>query len=160
MSELRSVRLQRLPVALATAAQQHSDELLREFALIAGGRASGESDGELPERLVTLMEQLRHRYSSVAEERDAQLFAALDAGEEHIDVEMLLPPEAAAAAQAVEAMLEEADRFCSGGDHLLTLATPQPLVAFRQWYLGQVMDQLAGAAPTPWTTLGDPSPAD
>ena len=47
-------------------------------------------------------------------------------------------------------MLDEADDYCRAGRHLLNLATPDELRAFRSWYLGQVRDQLAGGPPEPW----------
>ena len=46
-------------------------------------------------------------------------------------------------------LLEEADDYCRRGE-LLTLATPPELVAFRNWYLGQVVEQIDGRPPTPW----------
>ena len=47
-------------------------------------------------------------------------------------------------------MLDEADRYCRQGRHLLTLATPDDLLAYRRWYLREIAEQLAGAAPVPW----------
>ncbi len=40
--------------------------------------------------------------------------------------------------------------FCLQGQHLLTLATPEPSVRYRRWYLGEFSGQLAGKAPTSW----------
>jgi hypothetical protein len=47
-------------------------------------------------------------------------------------------------------MLDEVDEFCRQGKHLLTLATPPELVAYRRWYLGEFIAQLAGRPATPW----------
>jgi hypothetical protein len=46
-------------------------------------------------------------------------------------------------------MLNRADDYCRQGA-LLTLATPDDLVAFRRWYLGEFRAQINGARPTPW----------
>ena len=45
--------------------------------------------------------------------------------------------------------LAEADEFCRRGE-LLTLATPPEYVAFREWFLGEIVRQLEGKPPTPW----------
>jgi len=47
-------------------------------------------------------------------------------------------------------MLDEADDYCRRGDHLLTLATPAEELRFRRWFVGEFVEQLGGAAPTPW----------
>jgi hypothetical protein len=60
-----------------------------------------------------------------------------------------VPASAGSAATALGEMLDEADEFCRAGD-LLTLAAPDDSVEFRRWYLGEIVGQLAGRAPTPW----------
>lgn len=149
-TDLRSVVLRQYPVGVGVAAKQHNDELVREFTIIAGGRAEGSSTPELPERLVSIMDTIRRQYGAGLEDRDARLFAAADAGIEHIDIEMRLPVAAADAARALGALLDEVDEFCRNGQHLLTMATPAPLLRFRRWYFDEVIAQLAGAEPTPW----------
>ena len=39
-------------------------------------------------------------------------------------------------------MIDEADDYCRQGEHLLTLASPPDCIAYREWYLGQVVGQL------------------
>ena len=56
----------------------------------------------------------------------------------------------------MQAMLDEADEFCRHSD-LLTLATPADLVAFRRWFLGEIIRQLDGGAPRPWDATNGPS---
>ena len=53
-------------------------------------------------------------------------------------------------AGALGGILDEADEYCRQGRLLLTLATPAPLVAYRQWFLDQFVDQAAGAPPVAW----------
>lgn len=57
---------------------------------------------------------------------------------------------AVAATVSLARMLDEADEFCRSGNHLLTLATPPELLAFRRWYLGEFNAQLQGQSPLPW----------
>ncbi len=99
--ELRTVVLRQYPVRLGVDAKQHNDELVREFTIIAAGRTDGTAQDALPSRLIANMDVIRRQYGAPLEERDARLFAALDAGVEEIDVEQNLPPAAAGAAQAL-----------------------------------------------------------
>ena len=65
-------------------------------------------------------------------------------------LEFALPEAAGPACVELGKMLDEADDYCRAGHHLLTLATPDEIRIFRDWYLGQVREQLAGAPPEPW----------
>lgn len=158
---LVTVRLLQLPVALHARTQQHGDELLREFRLLAesvavdradGGDPTGASahDVHLPRRLVELTERLTSRYGHFATEADARLEAAVATGQSTIDLEYRVPPEVGGAARELSALLEEADEFCREGRYLLTLSTPPDLSRYRRWYLAQFVEQAAGADPQPW----------
>jgi len=59
--DLARVRIRRLPLLLHQRAQEHSDELNREFRLMA----EQSSDADVPRRLVELGEALTARYSLV-----------------------------------------------------------------------------------------------
>lgn len=144
---LVEVHLLRLPVALAAKARQHFEGLMREFALIAGG----ESHHEVPARLTQLVETLTSQFAGVSTDADERLEDAIDAGVEEIEDHVLaLPVEAGPASEALGAMIDEADDYCRRGDHLLTLSSPPECIAYREWYLGQVVDQLAGGRPIAW----------
>lgn len=147
---VRTVALLGYPVQLWVAAKEHSDELLREFTLIAEGAEGAAGGAEMPSRLVSLIAVLRQQYGAGSDERDQALFAAAASGVESLDVQIELPVEAAGAVRTVSAMLDEADDYCRAGKHLLTLATPPRLVAFRRWYLEQITTQLEGAPPVAW----------
>lgn len=148
--ELQTLRLLDMPLRHWASAKQHNDELMREFALIAGGAESAGGESPLPQRLLDLITQLRQQYGQGSAERDARLFDALEDGVDHLDVELQLPAAAVGALAQMAALLDEADAFCQQGQHLLTLTTPPELVAYRHWYLGELTAQLGGAAPTPW----------
>lgn len=148
--DLRTVVLRRYPTRLGVRAKQHNDELLREFTIIATGRANGTADDDIPARLITVMDTIRQQYGAGLEERDARLFAAVDAGVEELDIEQQLPQAAVDAAGALSAILDEADAYCRQGRHLLTLATPADIALFRRWYIDEVTAQLRGADATDW----------
>lgn len=146
--QLVDVHLLQLPVDVWSRTQEHTDELLREFALIA---ADPESAGAVPARLTSLLEQLNQIYGGVGSEQENQLFAAAEAGEPVLeDLAFALPAAAAQACHVLATLLDEADAYCLAGQHLLTLATPPELVRFRRWYLEQFIAQIGGSAAVAW----------
>lgn len=152
MSDLVEVHLLQLPVPLAAAARQHFEELTREFLLIAGTDArEGTGEHDVPAQLIALVEALTAQYGGLSSEADDRLEDAIDRRAAVVDDHVLtVPREAGAAVQALGDLFDRADDFCRQGQHLLTLATPPELVAYRHWYLGQVVDQLAGRPPVAW----------
>ena len=148
-----AVHLLALPVPLAAKAQQHFEELMREFVLIAAGHQQGRSsDHEVPARLMDLVETLVQQFGTVTSEAEERLADAIDRGDQVIEDHVLeVPAEAGPAAQALGDLIEEADEYCRNGQHLLTLATPVDCVAYRRWYLNQVITQVRGAAPIAWS---------
>jgi hypothetical protein len=148
--ELITVQIVGLPTHLQVEAQQQTDELSRELMLVAEQMRQRGTTGELPVRFVELVASLSGRYAIFTAEQEAQLNAAIAAGQPTIDLTYTLPASAAAAAGALNGILDEADEYCRQGQLLLTLATPAPLVRYRRWFLDQFVDQAAGAAPVAW----------
>ena len=146
------VHLLELPVGLWARTQQHTDELLREFLLIAEQvRHVGDAaTAPTPVRLGELVDELNGSYGSFSEEQEARLFAAAAAGEEAIDLTYQVPESAGVAARHLGDLLNEADAYCRSGEHLLTLETPAELVGFREWFLEEFRRQTTGEQPTPW----------
>ena len=85
--------------------------------------------------------------------------AANRAGVERIDLTYRIPPSAAGAAKDMADVLAEADDYCRAGKHLLTLATPPELVAYRTWFLDQFVDQIGGRSPVSWPEYAARTPA-
>lgn len=142
-----AVHLLALPVPIAAKAQQHVDELLRDFALMQGS----DEERHVPRRLLDIVDRLTKQFAEVSDDARSRLEASLARGDKVIDDHVLeLPPEAGPASQALGDILDEADEYCRQGRHLLTLATPPDCLTYRRWYLSEVIGQLAGAAPTPW----------
>ena len=148
--QLVVVELRRLPVELQARAAEHAQELQREFVLIAEGLQHAEGPPTLPRRLLDLVEALQREFGGFTVEQEDALDEAVSARIPTIDLTFRVPPGAAQAAIAIGQMLDEADEYCREGRHLLTLATPPDLVAYRRWYLQQFVDQIAGRGPTPW----------
>ena len=145
--ELVEIHLLGLPVDLQHRSAQHHDDLVREFQLMDARPAAH----EIPARMVNLSAELTSRYGSFNESSEAELAAARERGDAHIDITYLLPPDAAEAAEHLGRLLDEADAYCRAGADLLTLATPDDLVAFRRWLLEEISAQIAGRPPRPWS---------
>jgi hypothetical protein len=145
--ELVRVSILGMPLAVMQRSSEHSDELLREFALIRG-----ESAHHVPARLLTLIEELRGRFGTFSEGPRRAMEAALARGDETIDLYYDVPPTVGPAARQLGDLLDEADEFCRSGD-LLTLATTAEGLAFRHWYLDEFQRQIDGVAPRPWSTV-------
>jgi hypothetical protein len=152
LSDLVRVSILGMPLAVMQRSSEHSDELLREFALIRS-----ESCDHVPARLLALIEELRGRFGSFSEGPRKAMQAALERGDETIDLHYELPPTVAAAARQLGDLLDEADEFCRSGD-LLTLATQPEGVAFRRWYLDEFRRQVDGLPPRPWGDCLDRPP--
>ncbi len=152
---LVEVHLLRLPVDLYQRAAEHSDELLREFALMQELHDDG---GAVPAQLVTLIEEFRRRFAMFSAGPRTELEEAMAAGAREIDLYYRIPPEARSAVVELGTLLDEADEFCRAGTELLTLATPPEALAFRRWFLSEFEAQIDGRAPTPWSPLAAEAP--
>jgi hypothetical protein len=146
---LVEVQLRQLPVAVWARAQEHIDDLLREFTLMVGASREG-TESHLPARLLELVEELQHQYEGTGTDQDAQLATAAAAGISELDVTYLVPVSAAGASLRLGEMLDAADRYCLDGEHLLTLASPPEAIAFRRWFFDEFVRQIAGGRPQPW----------
>jgi hypothetical protein len=145
--ELRKIRIIGVPVHLWAKSQEHVQDLLREFAFI---QASPSDAHPVPGRLIDVIDTVTAGYSGFSGKQTAQLAEAAGAGVESLDLEYEVPVEVGPVAKLLGDVLDEADEFCRQGKHLLTLATPPDCLAYRQWYLGEFINQLNGDEPVSW----------
>lgn len=143
--ELVDIHLLGFPVDLFQRSRQHHDELLREFALIGMGEQES-----VPAKLLALSNEVVSRFSDQSAVLREQVDAAVARGDDTTDVVLPTASSAGPLILALNDVLDRADAFCREGGALLTLATPPELLAFRRWYLGQIVDQLSGRPPVPW----------
>lgn len=149
---LFQVKLLDYPLDLYLRAQEHADDLIRELTLIANSAAVASGNSDLPARLLALVEQLTHQYAGMSDDVEARRDAAIDRGEQTIDLVYEVPREIAEAVRHLGAIFDEADVYCREGEHLLTLATPPDALAYRRWLLRQFAAQIEdGAQPEPWS---------
>jgi hypothetical protein len=137
-----------LPVRIWAQAQEQTDALLREFALITTG---GGIHHEVPGRLLALIDTLDDRFAGVTTSQEIALRDAAESG--RLVLEELVyqvPGDVVEASVALGALLDEADAYCEQGQHLLTVAATPEVVRFRHWFLQQFVDQVGGKPATAW----------
>jgi hypothetical protein len=148
VEELVEVRLLRLPLDVWLRAQEHADDLVREFALVA---ADPHARAATPGRLLRLIDELTASYGQFSDSQRKAMETAVERGEPEIDLVYHVPAGAAGAAQQLGDIFDEADEYCRRGDHLLTMATPPDELRFRKWFVGEFVEQLGGRPPVAWT---------
>jgi hypothetical protein len=145
--ELVPVHLLDLPVPIAAATEEHFNELHREFVLIA---SSTLDDHHVPAGCSRSVTTVTADYAGLDDEPSRHLEQAIADGKTSLaDHVLRLPPSAGGAAQALSDILDEAEEFCRDGHHLLTLAAPPDVVAYRHWYVEQIQLQVCGEGPCP-----------
>ncbi|MEP6760145.1 MAG: hypothetical protein ABJA93_02120 [Sporichthyaceae bacterium] len=154
-TDLLTVQVLRLPMAVSARSTQHFEELMREFALITldseRDREATDSVRPVPERLLDLVAELTNEFAAFTTSVQAQREEAAARGDFEIDLTYHMPPSATDAVRQLETLLEEVDDFCRSGHHLITLATPPESLAFRRWYFTELLAQMEqGRPPVSW----------
>jgi hypothetical protein len=154
-TDLLTVHVLRVPMAVSARSTQHFEELMREFALITldteRDRESTDSTRPVPERLLDVVAELTNEFAAFTAAVTAQREEAAARGDSEIDLTYHMPASIADAVRQLEALLEEVDDFCQSGQHLITLATPPESLAFRQWYFNEFLAQIErDEPPVPW----------
>lgn len=147
--DLVTIQLLNFPVRLHQQASEHTDELMREFALLALRPPEDRPGHTVPKRLLELVELLGRQYGGFGREGDARRDAAAQRGESSVDLVYVVPRSLAPAMSQLHELLEEADAYCAS-EELLTLAATPLERDFRRWFIRQFTDQVGGAAPEPW----------
>ena len=149
-ADLVTIRLLDLPVGIHARSSEHSDELMREFTYIRA-RSEDAERTTVPAKLLDLVDELTGRFAGFTAGSQAELDAAVAAGKASIDLEYVVPSDVAAACIHLGELLDAADEYCREGDVLLTLATPDELVAYRRWFLDEFVRQSSGDPARPWS---------
>ena len=140
-----------IPVALLQKASEEYEALFRELRLMkehADARVS--PSPPLPERLSVLLSEIGTRFNGFGVGMDENWQNVVERKTESYDWHLDLPASAAEACEFYDAMLDEADEFGMIAQ-LLTLPASATSVAVRRWFLSELIAQLRGQAPTPWT---------
>ena len=119
---------------------------MREFAHLA----DDPENTHAPARLIFLHRQLQERFAPFTQGTQTELEEAMGRGDKTIDLTYEVPEEVGDAVHDLAALLDEVDRYCEAGEYLLALKTPARALAYRQWFLEEFAQQVAGRAPIPW----------
>ncbi|HEX4979887.1 MAG TPA: SpoIIE family protein phosphatase, partial [Acidimicrobiales bacterium] len=139
-----------VPTDLLVAAKRHVDNLVREFALAAGGDRAGTTK-PVPAPLAQLVEQVVDRFAVARLAIKRLATEAAHAGEPRTALRLHLPVSVADAAVDYVDALDSLDAY-SRANRLLTLETPPQHRVFRRWYVGEIVKQLRAAG------RGEPPP--
>jgi hypothetical protein len=149
-TELLTVRLIGLPIALFLRAREHHDELIREFTLMAIRSNGTSADGvELPPRLRELVDILGRRFGASTSRADMERDAAIERGDATVDLTYQVPASLGDDLTMLTQLMDDADEFCRM-ETLLTLPRDPSMVAFGHWYNNEFLRQIDGLPPTPW----------
>ncbi len=133
-SPTHSVVLRRMPVSLWLSARLHHNDLMREFALhqstdsLTLGRLVG------ADRARSLVLAAVRAHGAVAT----------------ADLVVQVRGDQAPWFEALRDVLDDAERLASSGELLASPGPPQ-ILAVRRWACAQVLEQVAGGEPQPWT---------
>jgi nitric oxide synthase oxygenase domain/subunit len=143
------VRLVDVPVALFCAAEQHTNDLLREVALMAAGRSDLEV-GHLFSEMLSSADAYAHRPAAVRQHLAEAVTLALSEGRESVTVDVQADAAAAEGARMWEELLRRFDAM-SRDEQLLTLPADPEVTAYRAWYARELLEQVqTGRAPVSW----------
>jgi hypothetical protein len=139
-----------IPVALLQKASEEYEALFRELRLMKEHAESGVTPSLIPERLSVLLSEIGTRFHGFGPGMDENWQEVVDRNTGSYDWHLELPKSAVAACEFYDTMLDEADEF-GLVSRLLTLPASATSVAVRRWFLSELISQLQGHAPTPWS---------
>jgi anti-sigma regulatory factor (Ser/Thr protein kinase) len=149
-----------VPVIVLEHVRLRFQDLRRELTLVAlhaHDKKSGQSG--VVGRLNEVALRLEH-FRGVSAGAEKAIDAAIDAGLDRVTLHYDLPLSAVPGILELQQLIHEADEFCRA-QQLLTLASGPQESALRDWYLGELVAQAQGTAPTPWPgefVVTDPRP--
>lgn len=154
---LHEVRLHGLPLAVHAAATEHLEELRREFLLILD---TSPQEDSVPHRVADLARRLSERFAGLGSSENAELAAAVERGDESIDLTYFVPTLWAVACESILDAVEEVDGYCRRGE-LLTMSIRDEHRRYLRWVFGEFVRQVDGAPPTTWAewVISEPLPA-
>jgi hypothetical protein len=136
------------PVALGAAQSERSNDLLREFQLMAAAGAHEGASSALA-RLELLAEELMARYGPDFAEPPAELLRAIQAREEATVLRYPLFPITRSIILDYARMMEGIDVSCREAA-MMTLQPSPALYALRRWIVEEFVRQYDGLDPRPW----------
>jgi anti-sigma regulatory factor (Ser/Thr protein kinase) len=146
-----SVNLLGIPVALLQKASEEYEGLFRELRLMREHvEGNFPNASTLPERLSVLVSEMGTRFNGLGPGMDEMWQETVDRRVCTYDWHIRLPQSAVVVCEFYDTMLDEADEFGLSA-RLLTLPASPASVAVRRWFLSELIGQLRGNVPVPWS---------
>ncbi len=139
-----AVHLLGVDVPLYLSLSQQYNELRRELRLLS---LSHQSDYPLAGDLTSMFASFERQFPDAYRK---QISDAATRGHARVDVSFSLVPDAAPVFATMTEMFDVADAFCRA-ERLLSMARTTPQRTFQNWLLRELIHQLDGAEPQPWT---------
>ena len=143
------IQLVGLDVPLYLSLSQQYHELRRELRLLS---LSHQSDYPLAGDLTSMFANFERQFPDTYHE---QIREAASRGVPRVDVRFSMMPEAAPIFVTMTEMFDVADAFCRA-ERLLSMARTSAQRTFHNWLLGELIHQLDGATPQPWSGHSHP----
>ena len=141
--------LRDFPLRVWAQSRQHSDEVMREFALMLEGERSGQTSLDVPQALLDLADMFTTRFGPLLDQIYAAREAALAEGRDRMDSEIALVPGTPGLLDQVRRVTEAVDDYCRTG-RLLTLERTDVDRRLFDWTLREIVKQHDGGEPSPW----------
>lgn len=142
----RQVRLVGVPVKLLVESVRQLTDLQREMRVMGLGKSA---PVELRD-LVEASQEIDEHIGYLRETGFDAAQAALTRGEQYVDVDMTVPEDAGKYLDRLATLLSRAASRLARR-YLLTLPASRDVVAYRLWWRDEVISQLAGGSPRPWS---------
>jgi PAS domain S-box-containing protein len=157
-----AVVLERMPARLWSAGQQHWEALLREMYLYSQSHPESLVDLTAANRALVSISSAVGRAVAAAVAAGAPLRtlppghpSPLPPAPESVDVQLSVTPEEHGGFGALQDALDAGIELGNAGDLLIRPALPE-VIALRDWACEQVLAQVHGVPPTPWTGTDHP----
>jgi anti-sigma regulatory factor (Ser/Thr protein kinase) len=128
-----------IPTDFLLEAKAHIDSLIREFALVASGAATGAA--EIPLELTSLIARVTRNFAEARQSIKEQAVAARQRKQPRTELVLRLPLSAADAGLEYLAAVDEVDAYCRAAQ-MLTLESPPDHRIFRHWYVEELVTGL------------------
>jgi GAF domain-containing protein len=138
-----------IPVALLQKASEEYEGVFRELRLIHE-RGAGAGPAWLPDRLAAAVTELGVRFHGLGPGLDETWQGAVDRHIDSYDWRLALPLSSLELCEFYAGMLDEVDEFGLTA-RLLTMPPSTTSIAVRRWFVSELISQLRGRAPVPWT---------
>lgn len=141
---LTTVHFDDVPVELWYRSRQWFEALIREFDII-----EAETEARAPRALLDFVASATEEVARLSEASNTRLHRAYDAGQSQIELSIDLPASAGPLADELLDHIRAAIDFCRTGDLLTRVPEPE-VMAFIEWYMGEIPRQLDGEPPRSW----------